>query len=50
MPNTQNIKLTALSMDKMDNIFAGTLVNPIKIQNINQNQGLFTIELNEQMR
>ncbi len=50
MPNTQNIKLTALSMDKIDNNFAGTLVNPIKIQNINQNQGLFTIELNEQMR
>ena len=50
MPNTQSIKLAALSIDRIGNKNSGTLVNPIKIQNINQNQGLFTIELNEQMR
>ena len=28
----------------------GTLINPIKIQNINKNQGLFTIELDDTMK
>lgn len=28
----------------------GTLINPIKIQNINKNQGLFTIELDDIMK
>ena len=28
----------------------GALITPIKIQNINKNQGLFTIELDEQMQ
>ena len=36
-------------MDKTGNKYAGALVNPIKIQNINQNQGLFTIQLDQQM-
>ena len=49
MPDTQNIKLTVLFMDKTGNKYAGALVNPIKIQNINQNQGLFTIQLDQQM-
>jgi topoisomerase IA-like protein len=50
MPNSQNIKLAALYMDRVGNKYAGLLVNPLKIQNINKNQGLFTIELDEAMR
>ena len=50
MPNTQNIKLAAVYIDKKDNNHAGTLINPSKIQDINKKQGLFTIELDEKMR
>jgi len=49
MPNTQNIKLAVMYIDKIGNNHAGTLINPVKIQNINANQGLFTIDLDEQM-
>ena len=35
MPNTKNIKLAAIYIDKKGNDHAGTLVDPIKIQNLN---------------
>ena len=44
MPNNQNLKLAAVFIDKNGNNHAGTLVNPVKIQNINKNQGY--IQLN----
>src|ERR671914_527794 len=50
MPNTQNIKLAVMYIDKNGNNHAGTLINPVKIQNISTNQGLFTIDLDEQMK
>ena len=49
MPNTQNIKLAVLHMDRTGNNNVGILVNPIKIQNINTNQALYTIELDYAM-
>ena len=49
MPNTQIIELAVIHIDKKGNNHEGTLITPVKIQNINKNQGLFTIELNEQM-
>lgn len=39
-----------LYIDRIGNKYSGTLINPSKIQNINQNQGLFRIELDEQMK
>jgi hypothetical protein len=50
MPNTQNVKLAVLYMDKTGNKYAGLLVNPLKIQTVSKNQGLFTIELDDNMR
>jgi hypothetical protein len=50
MPNTQNIKLAVMYIDKKGNNHAGTLINPAKIQNISTKQGLFTIDLDEQMK
>ena len=37
-------------IDKKGNNHAGTLINPLKIQNISTTQGLFTIDLDEQMK
>ena len=50
MPNTQNIKLAVMYIDKKGNNHAGTLINPSKIQDINKKQGLFTIGLDEKMK
>jgi hypothetical protein len=50
MPNTQNIKLAVMYIDKKGNNHAGTLINPLKIQDINKKQGLFTIGLDEKMK
>ena len=49
IPDTQSIKLAVLSVDKNSNNKQGVLITPIKIQNINNNQALFTIELDSRM-
>ena len=49
IPDTQNIKLAALYMDKTSSSNYGILINPVKIQKINSNQGLFTIQLDGEM-
>ena len=49
IPNTQNIKLAVLSVDKNSNNKQGVLITPIKIQNLNNNQALFTVELDSKM-
>jgi hypothetical protein len=49
MPDTQNIKLAALYMDKTSSNNDGILINPIKIQKISSNQALFTIQLDGEM-
>lgn len=50
MPNNPNLKLAAIYIDKNGNNHAGTLISPIKIENMDKKQGLFTIELNEKMK
>ena len=50
MPNTQNIKLAAIYIDKNGNDHAGTLIDPVKIQNLNNRQGLYTTELDDKMK
>ncbi len=49
MPNTQSIKLAAIYIDKNGNEHAGTLIDPVKIQNLNNKQGLYTTELDDKM-
>jgi hypothetical protein len=50
IPNTQNIKLAAIYIDKNGNDHAGTLIDPVKIQNLNNRQGLYTTELDDKMK
>lgn len=50
IPDNPNLKLAAMYIDKNGNNDEGTLLSPIKIQNIDKKQGLFTLELNEQMK
>jgi hypothetical protein len=49
MPNSDNIKLALLFIDKAGNNDVGTTVEPIKIQDISTNQALFIIELDSNM-
>jgi hypothetical protein len=49
IPETQNIKLAVLSMDEIGNYYQTALINPIKIQDISNNQALYTIELDDTM-
>jgi hypothetical protein len=50
IPNTKNIKLAPIYIDKNGTDHAGTLVDPMKIQNINKYQGLYTTELDNKMK
>ena len=49
MPNTGSIKLALLFIDKVGNNDAGVLVKPVKIQDLNTNQALFSVELDGNM-
>jgi hypothetical protein len=49
IPDTKNIKLAALFMDKASSNNYGILINPTKIQKISSNQALFTIQLDGEM-
>ena len=49
LPNTPDLKLAAIYIDKIGNKHGGALINPVKIQNINNNQALYTIQLDEKM-
>jgi len=49
MPNTGSIKLALLFIDNAGNNNAGVLVKPLKIQDLNTNQALFTVELDSNM-
>ena len=50
IPNTPNIKLAAIYIDKNGNNHAGTLIDPMKIQNLNNRQGLYTTDLDDKMK
>ena len=45
MPNTQDIKIAALYLDKIGNNHKGILINPGQIQTLIFNQGLFKLSL-----
>jgi hypothetical protein len=47
--NNDNIKLALLFMDKIGNNDAGTLVKPVKTQDISTKQALFSVDLNGNM-
>jgi hypothetical protein len=49
IPDTQNIKLAVLYIDENGDNYQSALINPIKIQNINNSQALFTIDLDPTM-
>ncbi|MFB5600821.1 MAG: hypothetical protein ACE5SW_11425 [Nitrososphaeraceae archaeon] len=49
LPDTPDIKLVVMHIDKTGNNHAGTLINTTKIQTINNNQALYTIQLDEKM-
>jgi hypothetical protein len=50
IPENPNLKLTAMYVDHIGNDHSGALINPTKIQNIDKNQGLFTIKLDKNMK
>jgi hypothetical protein len=47
--DSQDIKLAVLNIEQNGNSNSGVLINPTKIQTINKNQALFTIELDDTM-
>jgi hypothetical protein len=49
IPNSRNIKLAVMFIDKSGNKHNGALINPVKVQNLNNNQGLFKIDLDQTM-
>ncbi len=50
MPNTKNIKLAVMYIDKSGNKHNGALINPVKVQNLNNNQGLYKIDLDQTIK
>ena len=50
IPETPILKLAVMYIDYNGNNHAGALITPSKIQSIGNNQGLFTIELDEIMK
>jgi len=50
IPDNPNLKLAAIYIDKNGNNHEGTLLSPKKIQKMDKKQGLFVLELNEQMK
>ncbi|HJU60144.1 MAG TPA: hypothetical protein VJ583_10360, partial [Nitrososphaeraceae archaeon] len=50
IPETPILKLAVMYIDYNDNNHAGALITPAKIQSIGNNQGLFTIELDDTMK
>ena len=49
IPNTDNIKLALLFIDKIGNNDAGVIVQPVKIQDLSTNQALFSLDLDGNM-
>ncbi|HEU5461551.1 MAG TPA: hypothetical protein VFU79_04695 [Nitrososphaeraceae archaeon] len=50
MPEFPNLKLAVIYIDNNVDNHAGTLISPSKIQSLDQNQGLFSIELDKKMK
>ncbi|HEX6671896.1 MAG TPA: hypothetical protein VF084_06655 [Nitrososphaeraceae archaeon] len=49
IPDSPNLKLALIYIDNNNDNHAGTLITPNKIQSIENNQGLFSIELDKKM-
>ena len=49
MPNTEDIKLGVMYLDKTGNNHKGALINPGQIQALSNNQGLFKLDLDQIM-
>ena len=50
IPNTQDIKVAVMYLDKIGNNHKGALINPAQIQTLNNNQGLFKLDLDQIMQ
>ena len=50
IPDSPNLKLALIYIDNNSDNHAGTLITPNKIQSIENNQGLFSIELDKKMK
>lgn len=50
IPENDNLKLSVLSIDPIGNAHSGVLINPTKIEDLDKNQGLFSIELDKTMK
>ena len=50
IPETPILKLAVMYIDYKGNNHAGALITPSKIQSIDKNQGLYTIELDDRMK
>ena len=49
MPNTEDIKIAVMYLDKTGNNHKGALINPKQIQALSNNQGLFKLDLDQFM-
>ena len=49
IPNTKEIKLAVMYLDKTGNNHKGALINPVQIQALSNNQGLFKLDLDQIM-
>ena len=49
MPNTEDIKVAVMYLDKTGNNHKGALINPGQIQVLSNNQGLFKLDLDQIM-
>ena len=50
IPESPHLNLAVIYIDNNIDNHAGTLISPSKIQNLGQNQGLFSIELDKKMK
>ncbi|HEY6659445.1 MAG TPA: hypothetical protein VIZ62_13050, partial [Nitrososphaeraceae archaeon] len=50
IPESPHLKLAVIYIDNNIDNHAGTLISPSKIQSIDKNQGLFSIELDKKMK
>ena len=50
IPDSPHLKLALIYIDNNSDNHAGTLITPNKIQSIENNQGLFSIELDKKMK
>ncbi|MGZ5550596.1 MAG: hypothetical protein ACXW07_07505, partial [Nitrososphaeraceae archaeon] len=49
IPESPHLKMAVIYIDNNSDNHAGTLISPTKIQSIDKNQGLFSIELDKKM-